>query len=74
MVDPAIVGSILTGSFAVAAAGVGGTLAFFAGRSRAEHEIRYSQLYQREADVIAHLHGLLYDVEESVSSLTGLVE
>jgi hypothetical protein len=70
VVDPVIVGPIISGALAIVAATVGGILAFFAGRSRAEHEIRFSQLYQRKAEALAELYGLLYDVEESVTRLT----
>jgi hypothetical protein len=49
-------------------------LAYFAGRRRAEHEIRFSQIYQRRAEVIAHLNGALFDVEQSVTELTNLYE
>jgi len=73
-VGAAIAGALVSGALAVVAAAIGGTLAFFAGKRRAEHEIRYANLYQRQADVIADLHRLLYDLQRSVANLTAMVE
>ena len=72
--SPEVTGAVIAGALAVVAAAVGSTIAFVAGRSRAEHEIRFSQIYQKQAEVLAHMNGLLVDVEQSVTRLTNLME
>lgn len=72
--SPEVAAAVVAGALAILAAAVGSTVAFFAGRSRAEHEIRFSQIYQKQAEVLAHINGLLVDIEQSVTRLTNLME
>jgi len=55
-----IIAALITGTVSLTV----GVLAYIFGRVQKEHEVRFTRLYERRAEVIAALYTLLHDISE----------